>query len=299
MSRWRIPIVLGLAILTVYGNAIGEKGTASAISQKEGFEPGSLLLGAHRGGRRLWPENTVLAYREAAERWPQVLLEGDLNMSADGQVVVIHDRTLNRTTDGEGLVKEKTLAELEALDAAYWFTQDDGKTYPYRGKGVTIPRLGEALAAAPRHRFLFELKDGYRIAEATVEAIQKAGAQHRTILASVSPVLMQRVRELDPEIRTCYDYNQALKMLDALRRGDWAAYTPTDAMLCISTEIEERFSITPAEVQAIQAKGILCLYFTVNRPDEMRALLERNVDSILTDCPDVLAEVMAETRNTE
>ena len=95
-----------------------------------------MLLGAHRGGRALWPENTVVAFRACAERWPDILLEGDLHLTADGHVVVLHDATVDRTTDGAGPVAGMTLEQVKQLDAGYRFTPDDGATFPWRGKGV-------------------------------------------------------------------------------------------------------------------------------------------------------------------
>ena len=256
------------------------------------FRNKPLVLGAHRGGRSLWPENTLLAFTEAAKQWPEILLEGDLQLSSDGHVVLMHDRTVDRTTDGTGLVKDKTLAELKALDAGYHFTRDGGKTFPYRGKGITIPALDEIFRALPEHRYLFELKDGVGLAEATVEVIQTAGIQDRVILASFLPKLIQTVREIAPEIPTCYDYPGAMNLLNTLRQGDWEAYQPTDLMLSVPDNMQARFNIQPEEIQKIREKGILYQVHTLNRMDEFKTAIENGVDSILTDRPDVLHELL-------
>lgn len=264
----------------------------SAADSRHAAHTRSILLGAHRGGMHLWPQNTLVAFREASERWPDVLLELDVHMTMDGHVVVIHDDTVDRTTNGSGLVNRMTLAEIRALDAAWHFTLDGGKSYPWRGKGVQIPTLREALEAAPDHLFLIEMKDGHDIARATVEEIRKAGAEARCILAAMPPAFIEEAKELAPEIATCYDFLSAMVMITALREGDWERYEPIHDMLALSTTLKHRFDLTPEEIADIREKGILVLFFTINDTEEMLRLLEIGVDAILTDAPDKLAEII-------
>jgi glycerophosphoryl diester phosphodiesterase len=264
-----------------------------------GFFDRPILISAHRGGRDLWPENTALAYAEAAKRWPDALLEGDVQLSKDGRVVMMHDLSVNRTTDGSGLVSALSFDELRALDAGYRFTQDGGKTFPYRGKGVQIPLFEEALAAAPDHRFFIELKAGDTIADAAIAVLRAAKATQRVMLASFSPIQMQRVKEIAPEIATCYDYASAMIMMETLRKGDWAEYRPVHAFLSVPESLEARFAITAEEVRQIRAKGIRYQVHTVNNPEKMRDCLARGVDSVLTDKPDLLEHIIQETRQRQ
>jgi len=97
---------------------------------------------AHRGGAKIVPENTLEGFREGLRAGGGVL-ELDVHTTADGTVVVIHDETVDRTTDGSGAICEMTLAEVKRLDAGYRFTPDGGKTHPYRGEGVRIPTMEE------------------------------------------------------------------------------------------------------------------------------------------------------------
>ena len=300
MQVWKMAFLAAASLAALQTGLAEEKKSAPAEKMSVGarFFSQNILLGAHRGGRHVWPENTVLAFSQAAERWPHVLLEGDLLLSKDGEVVVIHDLTVDRTTNGQGFVRDLTLEELKQLDAAYHFTTDVGLTYPYRGTGVTIPTLKEALAAAPNHLFLFEMKEAAGIAEATVKVIRDAQATDRCILASVSPVAMRWVRENAPEIATCYDHIEAIRMLAAYRDGDWENYTPVAQMLAISTGLEQQFGVTDEEISAIRRKGILYLVFTINNREEMKRLMLRGVDCILTDYPDVLEEVIREVKQS-
>lgn len=252
----------------------------------------SILLGAHRGGKGEWPENTLVALKEVAQRWPNALLEVDAICSSDGHAVLMHDVAIDRTTNGSGLVTMMSLDVLKTFDAAYHFSKDDGGTFPYRGKGITIPTLQEALESIPTHRFLIEMKEGVHIAKATAAAIHAAGASNRCVVASVNPEFLETFRKLAPEVATCYDFISAAEMISALRGGDWETYKPNHSMLALSPSLKRRFDLTKHELALIKSKGILTCFFTINTPEEMEELLRLGVDSILTDYPSVLAEVI-------
>jgi glycerophosphoryl diester phosphodiesterase len=289
-------LVILFTLWMLHGSARGEERPAAAPGRviPKPFVEKPILLGAHRGGRNLWPENTAYAFRRTGERWPWALLEGDVQMSADGYPILMHDDTVDRTTDGTGPVAGKTLAELKQLDAGYRFTADRGQTFPYRGQGITIPTLDEVIAAAPAHRFLIEIKGGEGAVDAVVKVIREAQAESRFLLASINPMHMHRLREVAPEIGACFDYSNAMVMLKTLREGDWDQYTPPCAMLCLSQGLEKQFNLTPEEAQKIRGKGVLYQVFTVNRREEMQSLLKRGVDSILSDNPELLAQVIDE-----
>jgi len=102
-------------------------------------KPGVQVI-AHRGGAGLRPENTLAAFQHAAQLGADVL-EMDLRVAADGAIVVMHDATVERTTDGAGAVASLKLAELKRLDAGYRWSPDGGATFPYRGRGVRVPAL--------------------------------------------------------------------------------------------------------------------------------------------------------------
>jgi glycerophosphoryl diester phosphodiesterase len=255
-------------------------------------------VGAHRGGRGEFPENTLYAYQQCAERWPDVLLEGDIHQSADGVPVLLHDLTLDRTTNGTGKIASKTLDELRELDAAYNFTTDGGKTFPLRGKGITIPTLAEVLAATPTHYCLFELKGGPTVVDAVIAVIREANASSRVTLASFNPIYMKQLREKAPEISTCYDTQTAMQMVLALRSPNWEEYTPVAKMLTFSPSLLKTMSLTPEELLKIRAKGVHLQAHTLNSESAMNEYLDIGVDSILTDYPTKLAAVIA-GRNTQ
>src|SRR5829696_2712479 len=114
---------------------------------------------AHRGASSLAPENTIEAFRLALEAGAGGL-ELDVHMTSDGHIVVIHDATVDRTTNGTGAVSEMTLHELRRLDAGHNFSPDGGPTRPYRGRGVRVPTLGEVLREFPGVAVNIEIKAG-------------------------------------------------------------------------------------------------------------------------------------------
>src|SRR5690606_27032783 len=114
---------------------------------------------AHRGGAALWPENTLAAF-EGALSLGYRYIETDVHITKDGRIVCFHDETLDRTTDGRGPLAALTLDQLRELDAGYRLTSHDGRDgeHPFRGKGLTVPTLEEALALDPDLRLNLEIK---------------------------------------------------------------------------------------------------------------------------------------------
>lgn len=261
------------------------------------FVNGNILFGAHRGGRRWRPESTLKSFKETAERWPEIMLEGDVHLTKDGIPVLLHDGTVDRTTNGTGPIETFTLAEVKALDAGYRFTRDNGETFPYRGKGYTISTLREVLEAIPNHHFMIELKDQEGISAPTVKVIQETGSVDRVTLASFNSRLMDIAKEMEPGIATCYSAGTLLKLAGAVGSDRWDAYVPQDDILAMNYHNLKRYQMTEEDFPAIRAKGIrICLY-NINKPEEIRHLLDMNIDSMLTDRPDVFYDVWQEWKD--
>jgi len=286
--------VLALCIATAllaFPDAALAQSTKSGVADKPFFKK-PFLLGAHRGGQFVWPENTVLCFKESAKTFPDILLETDARMTKDGAVILMHDDSVERTTNGTGKIGELTLAQIKALDAGYTFTKDNGATFPYRGKGVTVPTLAEALEAAPDSNFLVEFKGPAELADRCVKIIRDVKAQNRVLIASFTPETMSRTREIAPELPTCYDFTSGAALLSALRGDAWASYTPTSDVLSMDEDMLPQFQLKPEEIQAIRAKGIKFQIHTINEPGKMRTYLDLGVDSILSDAPDLLAKAI-------
>ena len=162
-------------------------------------------LFAHRGASGEAPENTLAAFRRAVDVGCSYA-ELDVHVTRDGQVVVIHDETLERTTNGQGKVQEHPLAELQQLDAGYWFSPDAGQQFPFRATGVRISTLAEVLHGFPELRFTVEIKQAEPLIEERVIAVVRdCGRAEEVILASEHDRVITRVRDLAPDIATSLD----------------------------------------------------------------------------------------------
>ncbi len=256
------------------------------------------LFFAHRGGALLAPENTIEAF-ERGLRLGADALEMDIQTTREGEIVVIHDPTLERTTNGAGLVSALALEELQRLDAGYHFSPDGGATYPFRGAGVRVPTLRAVLERFPATRLNIDLKQSGPAREERLWAlIQEHDACDRVLVASGDehePIV--RFRQLtggrvatsasEREIRTF--------ILAALGRVAWALRPAYDALQVPETHGRTRV-VSPVMVAAAHRAGLAVHVWTVDDRVAMERLLALGVDGLMTDRPDLLAEVLAARR---
>ena len=157
---------------------------------------------AHRGDSEYYPENTLPAFRSAFDLGVDVI-ETDVHLTKDGHIVIWHDPTLERNTNGSGTLESHTLSELKSLDAGYTFTKDGGRTFPFRGQGVQLATLDEALRALPYARFNIDLKSQEEeIVETYIRVIRENHAEERVCTASFHFGNLARLREKAPDFLT-------------------------------------------------------------------------------------------------
>jgi glycerophosphoryl diester phosphodiesterase len=236
---------------------------------------------AHRGASALAPENTIAAFERAVELGADVI-ELDLHMSQDGELVVIHDDTLDRTTDGSGPVHQRSLGELMRLDAGRWF----GEGFA----GQRIPRLAEVLDRfAGRVPLALEIKAGSTffpgIEEKVVSALRERAAIDQTAVASFDHYALRRLKEIEPTIRTA-----ALLVGRPVSLSAIAGPAKADGLA-----LEASF-VTKTEVEVCRAAGLQIVVWVVNDPAQMRHFIRLGVDGIITDRPDLLRLAMTEHR---
>ncbi|MFN7956045.1 MAG: glycerophosphodiester phosphodiesterase family protein [bacterium] len=248
---------------------------------------------AHRGGAALFPENTLEAFRAAAARWPTAVIETDVRLTADGVPVLIHDPTVDRTTNGKGAVAAQPLAELARLDAAYRFSTDGDRTFPSRGRGVRIPTLEEALTALPNTRFQVEIKEGVEAVPPTVAAIQAAQASTRVVLVARRADVLEQVRALAPLVATNFDENAVREIVKLVRGGHPDDRPPPGDMLTAEPRELAAAGFGATEIADLRDGGIPVQGFTIDDPAAMKRLLAEGFTSLVTNRPDLLAEVIA------
>jgi glycerophosphoryl diester phosphodiesterase len=251
---------------------------------------GSPLLIAHRGGARLAPENTIAAFRNAIDAWGADMLEMDVRATRDGEVVVIHDETVDRTTEGTGPVASLTWAHARELDAGYRFRDLHGD-HSFRGEGVRIPRFEEVLEELPGVRLNVEAKDG-RSAQGLVEAVLRHGAQDRVLVAAEWERNRRRVRGY-PGPWGASRRNLAGFLL--LARAPFGRFfTPGCDVLQVPLEHRGFRILTRRFLAESHRRNLPVHAWTVDDPEDMRRLLAWGVDGIQTDRPDLLAGILTE-----
>ena len=248
---------------------------------------------AHRGGAEIAPENTIEGFREGL-RVGAGVLELDVHTTADGHVVVIHDATVDRTTNSTGAVREMTLAEVKRLDAGYRFTRDSGATFPYRGAGIRIPTLEEVYDEFVDMPINVEIK-GERpgIEETLWRIIEVAGGEDRTLVVSESTATIRRFREASGgRVATASSSVELISFWLLSQLGlSWSFKPPFQALQGPETYHGLRI-VTPGLVRAAHERGLRVDVWTIDSEPDMRRLLGYGVDGIMTDRPDVLARVL-------
>lgn len=255
------------------------------------FLGGAPVLVAHRGGAGLAPENTMTAFRRAIEDWDADMLEMDVHLTADGQVVVLHDPTVDRTTDGTGPVRDMPWDAVRQLDAGYRFRDSAGE-FPYRGRGVRIPLFDEVLRELPHMRIMVEPK----VAEAAgplVEVIRARDAEHRVLIGALHEPTRVDARGYGGPWGASRNHVLPFWLWHRIPGiGRW--YVPAVDAFQIPEVWGRHRVVTPAFVRAAHRANIPVHVWTVDDPDDMRRLLDWGVDGIQTDRPDLLADVLTE-----
>jgi glycerophosphoryl diester phosphodiesterase len=244
------------------------------------------LVIAHRGASADAPENTLPAFEAAIQRGADAF-ELDVRLTADGAPVVIHDDTLDRTTNRSGLVRAHTLAELRSVDAGARFTTDQGRTHPYRGGDVRIPTLGEVLWAFPRMPVLLEIKEP-EAQEAVRKVLLQEAAAGRCAVASEHQAAL-RLFDEPPFARAGSGAEISALYWAALlgRRPPAAGYR----LLSVPERYRGLTVPTRRFVAAARALGCPVHVWTVDRPAAARQLWHRGVAGIVTNAPRAIVEV--------
>ena len=215
-----------------------------------------------------------------------------MHATADGAVVVLHDATVDRTTDGTGPVRALRLAEVQALDAGYRFETPDG-AFPFRGCGVRIPTLAELLAACPDVALNVEIKqDAPPIEDAVLAVLDRFDARQRTLLAAESAAIMARIRARAPDVVTSFSAAEVADFVARLRDGRLAGWSPPGVALQVPPAWGGVAIVTAESVAAAHAHGVEVHAWTINDEEEMRRLLALGVDGIMTDFPARAAAVL-------
>jgi glycerophosphoryl diester phosphodiesterase len=260
------------------------------MSTRHYFEIEHPIRLAHRGSRSLWPENTWHAFDAAIEGFGYRYIETDVQITTDGIVVVFHDDTLERCTNGVGRVSEWRWEDLRHLDAAYRFTPD-GESFPLRGTGIGISRLDETF---DRYRDVCLNIDLKAVGSEwpVAEVITKMEREDSVLISAFSDRRIARFRRITKaRIATSAGPRDSIAMYAASRIGRSLPARCDAYQLPYRTKgivVDKRL------VDAIHAAEKQIHLWTVNEAEEMAKFLDMGVDGIISDRPDILNEVIEE-----
>ncbi|HEY5904146.1 MAG TPA: glycerophosphodiester phosphodiesterase [Anaerolineales bacterium] len=290
IKNWQIVLLVLLAALLLVRLA---SKPAPARAYYEGVK--RPLVIAHQGGGDLWPGDTMYAFEHAVALGADVL-EMDAHITQDGQIVLMHDERVDRTTDGTGLIEDLTLDQLLKLDAAYDFSPDNGQTFPFRGQGILVPTLDELFKKFPQMRYIVEIKlTRNPIDKPLCELIRSRGMQDRVLVASFHDEAMAAFRESCPEVATSASRQEVASFVLLGKVFLSGLLSPRFNALQVPYEPSESYNIpvmTERFVREAHVKNLSVEPWTVNEPDLMRLYIGWGVDGIITDRPDLMLKIL-------
>jgi len=269
------------------------------------FRAGSdIQVIGHRGAAAVAPENTVVSIERAIRGGAQAI-EVDVRVSADGRLVAIHDDTVDRTTDGSGPVDGMTFEEIRGLDAGHRFTPDRGRSFPYRGAGVRVPTLDEAVAASAPLPMILEIKSHTagealgawlrerRTAEPTTGPADPGRSDYRRFIVGG----FERDAVRPAAVEAAWRAATRAELIPFILLGKLGVGGPlpshVDAIMLPMRKGVLRL-VTRGFVRRAHDRGVGVFVWTVNRPSVMRELFDIGVDGLISDVPARVRRVLDE-----
>ena len=251
------------------------------------------LVFAHRGGSKLRPENTIVAFDHGLATGADGL-EFDVRLSSDGVPMVHHDETLERTTDGRGRLSSHTASSLEQFDAGHRFRDVDGRSY--RGHGCRIPRLSDVLARYADIPLVIELKGADpEVARRAVDVVRAAGALSRVCFGGFEDEVVRAARAHGADVTT----SAAKEEIRWFLYRSWVGMAP-QRVAYRAFQVPETSGLTrvvsPRFVRAARRAGLPVQVWTVDVPADMERLLHWGVAALISDRPDLAVQVVRRWR---
>ncbi len=241
---------------------------------------------AHRGSTLLAPENTAAAF-ELALGLGADILEIDVRLSRDDQIIVTHDRRVDRTCNASGDVRSYTEKELKKFNAAWHFIDLEGESY--RSRNISLISLDDLFEQFPNTRINIDIKDNSAIAaKAVADCIEKANAQYRVNIGSFHAKALAHFRHYAPDVTTAASQAEVARLYFGRQLCGSLKYQ----YLQIPTNY---YGIPLANnnfIKFAQSKGVAAVYWTINTSAAMKTLIDRGVDGIVTDRVDIACTLL-------
>ncbi|WP_394187266.1 glycerophosphodiester phosphodiesterase [Paenisporosarcina quisquiliarum] len=266
---------------------------------KQALQYDSPIILAHRGGSLIAPENTMVAFKNAAELGVHGF-EIDIRLTKDEEIIVFHDEYVDRTTDGAGRVADMTLDELKLLDFGYHFLNEQ-QEYAYRGQGESVTTLRELFEQFPQMLINIDMKDSPETYEGSLipsklwRLIEEMGAQHRVVVTSFFDEQIDRFNlYAQNNVALGAGENEVRKAYSAYTSQFGHLYHPrTDVM-----QIPVKSGVFPLDgagfIHFLSKLNVPVHYWTINDKETMERLLVAGAKGIITDRPDIAVQLLAD-----
>lgn len=295
MVRFVLLIISVLVIFFLLLKALRLYGLQIERPQKKHvFFQDTFTIVAHRGGGREAPENTLEAFERALKISPDIILELDVRMTKDDEFVVIHDESVDRTTEGKGRVRDLTLREIKTLNAGYHFISEEG-TRPYRDNPVRIPTFKEVVRAIPKGRLIVEIKDNLPdIHKKAAHLFDELNVAKRVLIGSQTSVVISALRKLRPEWTYAATRNEVSRFLMlASLHIETIDSMPADAFL-IPMNMGGIRVFNEKLLSEVHRRKKPVIIWTINNREKMKNLIQKGVDGIITDRPTALHYIVSQ-----
>jgi glycerophosphoryl diester phosphodiesterase len=291
--KWLTFFLLAAVLImsVIYGSLATTKGEPAAQFAFFAEARSGPLVIAHRGGGGIAPENTLNAFERSAALGVDVL-ELDVRGTSDGELIVLHDATVDRTTDGNGPVNQMTLAEVKKLNAGFRWSPDGGQSFSFRESGVQIPTLREVFAAFPKMKFNIEPKPQTpSLVRPLCDLIREYKMSESVVIASFDQTIIDEFRAACGEIATSASTSEVARFLTMYKTGLSQSYSPQMQALQVPESAGVQI-LSKEFVEAAHERNLQVHVWTINEKASMERLIEMNVDGIMTDYPDRLLELL-------
>ncbi|QQE78890.1 glycerophosphodiester phosphodiesterase family protein [Alicyclobacillus sp. SO9] len=270
---------------------------SSPITEQDGLDvKHTSLIGrpfavlGHRGDAAKLPQETLPGFRQAVKLGVD-LLDLDVRLTKDHHFVLLHNPTVDATTNGHGPVSDMTLKQVQSLDAGYWMTTDGGKTYPFRGKGIHLMSLTGFFKAFPHQQVNIEIKnDSYTAGSDLARVIAASHAANRVIVGSFYQSPLDSFRKHLPTARTMLSKHEMIQAYVWAHLGLEAYYTPPGNFAEVPETEGPLRVVTPGFVDFLHQHGVIVYVWTVDDTASMKRLMKMGVDGIISDNPGLLLQ---------
>lgn len=262
------------------------------------IEPGSRpMVIAHGGAKLLYPENTMMAFDSVVKMGVDVL-EMDLRITKDNVIVTHHDMEIDNTSDGSGNIFDKTYAELEVLNFGFQFVDLQGNK-PFQSTKVKIAKLEELFIKYPAIKMIIEIKDeaelGKKAADKVLELINNHNMSDNVIVASFHDDILNYFMEIsDGKVPISTSQKEATKFALTAKSLTGFTFFPEEVALQLPMKSSGLNLATSRIINSAHHHNMAIHYWTINEKEDMRSLIEKGADGIITDRPDIMIELLKE-----